>query len=81
MERGQVYQLAPGEDGIYGNEDDEKDGWVLVQSLITGESGFVPLDYVKKVKASKSSIKSARSGLDSLAAGSLCSAGSSGVGP
>ena len=49
MVKGQIYQLAPGEDGIYGNEDDEKDGWILVQSLITGESGFVPIDYVQKI--------------------------------
>ena len=51
MQKGVKYQLAPGDDGIYGNDDDAKDGWILVMDLKSGESGFVPVDYVKKISA------------------------------
>ena len=49
MRKGVKYQLAPGDDGVYGNEDDVKDGWLLVMDLRSGESGFVPVDYVKQI--------------------------------
>ncbi|GMH82065.1 hypothetical protein TrVE_jg12963 [Triparma verrucosa] len=49
MTAGVEYQLSAGDDGIFGNDDDIKDGWILLMDLATGESGFVPIDYVKKI--------------------------------
>ena len=49
--QGETVVMVPGEDGIFGTEDDVKDGWILVESTITpGNVGYVPVTYVKKVE-------------------------------
>ena len=37
MTAGVEYQLSAGDDGIFGNDDDIKDGWILLMDLATGE--------------------------------------------
>ena len=51
VSKGERVQLAPGDDGEYGTEDDEKGGWLLVTSLETGMTGFVPQDYCEEVRS------------------------------
>ena len=47
---GEMFILSPGEDGIFDTEDDMKDGWAYVSNLATGETGFVPLLYLKEIE-------------------------------
>ena len=47
---GDILELAPGDDGIYFTDDDEKDGWLQVVNLVDNNSfGFVPEEYVKEL--------------------------------
>ena len=45
---GEVVFAFAGEDGIFGTEDDTRDGWVLVQSEDHASTGYVPMDFLEK---------------------------------
>jgi hypothetical protein len=47
---GELFVLSPGDDGIFDTEDDMNDGWLYVTNLASGETGFVPLEYMQEIQ-------------------------------
>ena len=62
VRRGEVVQVSPGEDGVYGTADDTKDGWLLVDSLDhPGHNGYVPQVHALASDPGRDSREKARS--------------------
>lgn len=50
VQQGDVVNLSPGEDGMFGTADDTNDGWILVEDPNRPHiSGYVPEAYLKKL--------------------------------
>jgi hypothetical protein len=48
---GETVNMDAGDDGVFGNEDDTRDGWILVTNS-QGETGYVPADFLEGDAAS-----------------------------
>ena len=47
VQKGDTVTVDAGADGVFGTEDDTRDGWVLVQNKRNMQSGYVPVDYLQ----------------------------------
>jgi hypothetical protein len=50
VDEGELVVVSAGDDGVFGTEDDTRDGWMLVEKT-NGAVGYVPVDYLEEFEA------------------------------
>jgi hypothetical protein len=50
VDEGEIVVVSSGEDGVFGTEDDTRDGWMMVEKE-NGAIGYVPVDYLEEYAA------------------------------
>lgn len=51
VQKGDIVSVDAGADGVFGTEDDTRDGWALVQNKRNMQTGYVPVDYLQIIEA------------------------------